>query len=88
MGKHVALDSKITKTTKGLIVLPEDHPSVSYTHLVLSNPYGIATLFKLSPEDTKQVVPIAREMCIRDSNKGAIGTGIKKMKQRNNGITE
>lgn len=25
MGKHVALDSKITKTTKGLIVLPEDH---------------------------------------------------------------
>ena len=25
MGKHVPLDSKITKTTKGLIVLPEDH---------------------------------------------------------------
>ena len=25
MGKHVALDSKITKTTKGLIVLPVDH---------------------------------------------------------------
>ncbi len=28
MGKHVALDSKITKTTKGLIVLPEDHPLI------------------------------------------------------------
>lgn len=29
---------------------------------VLSNPYGIATLFKLSAEDTKQVVPIARAL--------------------------
>lgn len=29
---------------------------------VLSNPYGIATLFKLSSEDTKQVVPIARAL--------------------------
>ncbi len=29
---------------------------------VLSNPYGIATLFKLSSDDTKSVVPIARAL--------------------------
>jgi len=29
---------------------------------VLSNPYGIATLFKLSSDETKQVVPIARAL--------------------------
>ncbi|MCD8019951.1 MAG: diol dehydratase reactivase subunit alpha [Clostridiales bacterium] len=29
---------------------------------VLSNPYGIATLFRLTPEETKQVVPIARAL--------------------------
>lgn len=29
---------------------------------VLSNPYGIATLFKLTPDETKQVVPIARAL--------------------------
>ena len=29
---------------------------------VLSNPYGIATLFNLSSDDTKQVVPIARSL--------------------------
>lgn len=29
---------------------------------VLSNPYGIATLFKLSSEETKHVVPIARAL--------------------------
>ena len=29
---------------------------------VLSNPYGIATLFKLSSEETKQVVPISRAL--------------------------
>ena len=29
---------------------------------VLSNPYGIATLFGLSPDETKQVVPIARAL--------------------------
>lgn len=29
---------------------------------VLSNPYGIATLFKLSSNETKQVVPIARAL--------------------------
>ena len=29
---------------------------------VLSNPYGIATLFNLSSDDTKQVVPIARAL--------------------------
>ncbi len=29
---------------------------------VLSNPYGIATLFNLSPQETKRVVPIARSL--------------------------
>ena len=29
---------------------------------ILSNPYGIATLFKLTPDETKQVVPIARAL--------------------------
>jgi diol dehydratase reactivase alpha subunit len=29
---------------------------------VLSNPFGIATLFELSPEDTKSVVPMARAL--------------------------
>ncbi|HEY5181688.1 MAG TPA: diol dehydratase reactivase subunit alpha [Dermatophilaceae bacterium] len=28
----------------------------------LSNPYGIATLFDLSPEDTKSIVPLARSL--------------------------
>ncbi|HCX05093.1 MAG TPA: diol dehydratase reactivase subunit alpha, partial [Clostridiales bacterium] len=28
----------------------------------LSNPFGIATLFNLSPEDTKKIVPIARAL--------------------------
>jgi len=29
---------------------------------VLSNPYGIATIFSLSPEETKHVVPVARAL--------------------------
>lgn len=29
---------------------------------VLSNPYGIATLFELTPDETKQIVPIARAL--------------------------
>lgn len=29
---------------------------------ILSNPYGIATLFKLTPDETKSVVPIARAL--------------------------
>lgn len=29
---------------------------------VLSNPYGIATLFNLSPEETKNIVPVARAL--------------------------
>ncbi|KUK14368.1 MAG: hypothetical protein PWQ16_25 [bacterium] len=29
---------------------------------VLSNPYGVATVFNLSPEETKQVVPITRAL--------------------------
>ncbi len=28
----------------------------------LSNPYGIATLFKLSSEETKNIVPVARAL--------------------------
>ncbi|MEW9124619.1 MAG: diol dehydratase reactivase subunit alpha, partial [Thermotaleaceae bacterium] len=29
---------------------------------ILSNPYGIATVFQLSPEETKQIVPVARAL--------------------------
>ena len=32
------------------------------TIVTLSNPYGLATVFKLSPEETKMVVPIARAL--------------------------
>ena len=32
------------------------------TITTLSNPYGLATVFKLSPEETKMVVPIARAL--------------------------
>ncbi|MCG1013020.1 diol dehydratase reactivase subunit alpha [Tepidanaerobacter sp. GT38] len=33
-----------------------------YTIKTLSNPYGIATVFKLSPEETKNIVPVARAL--------------------------
>jgi len=33
-----------------------------YTIRTLSNPYGIATVFQLSPEETKNIVPVARAL--------------------------
>ncbi|HHV18199.1 MAG TPA: diol dehydratase reactivase subunit alpha [Thermoanaerobacterales bacterium] len=33
-----------------------------YTIKTLSNPYGIATVFELSPEETKNIVPVARAL--------------------------
>lgn len=33
-----------------------------YTIKTLSNPYGIATVFKLTPEETKNIVPVARAL--------------------------
>ena len=49
----------IDKVPLGMLCAVEVAP-VGGVVEVLSNPYGIATLFKLSAEDTKQVVPIAR----------------------------
>lgn len=51
----------IDKVPLGMLCAVEVAP-VGGVVEVLSNPYGIATLFKLSPEDTKQVVPIARAL--------------------------
>ena len=42
MGKHVPLDSKITKTTKGLIVLPESHPLIQDVKMDISKMLHIA----------------------------------------------
>ena len=44
MGKHVPLDSKITKTTKGLIVLPESHPLIQDVKMDISKMLHIAKL--------------------------------------------
>lgn len=51
----------VDKVPLGMITAVEVAP-VGGVVEVLSNPYGIATLFKLSAEDTKQVVPIARAL--------------------------
>ena len=51
----------IDKVPLGMLCAVEVAP-VGGVVEVLSNPYGIATLFKLSAEDTKQVVPIARAL--------------------------
>mgnify|MGYP000003504393 FL=1 len=42
MGKHVPLDSKITKTTKGLIVLPESHPLIQDVKMDISKMLHVA----------------------------------------------
>ena len=51
----------VEKVPLGMLTAVEVAP-VGGVVEVLSNPYGIATLFKLSSEDTKQVVPIARAL--------------------------
>jgi Na+-translocating ferredoxin:NAD+ oxidoreductase RnfC subunit len=42
MGKHVPLDSKITKTTKGLIVLPVTHPLIQDVSLDMDKMLHVA----------------------------------------------
>jgi diol dehydratase reactivase alpha subunit len=51
----------IEKVPLGMLCAIEVAP-VSGVVEILSNPYGIATLFKLSPDETKSVVPIARAL--------------------------
>ena len=51
----------IDKVPLGMICAVEVAP-VGGVVEVLSNPYGIATLFRLSPDETKSVVPIARAL--------------------------
>lgn len=51
----------IEKVPLGMLCAVEVAP-VGGVVEVLSNPYGIATLFKLSSDDTKSVVPIARAL--------------------------
>lgn len=51
----------VEKVPLGMLTAVEVAP-VGGVVEVLSNPYGIATLFKLSSDDTKQVVPIARAL--------------------------
>lgn len=51
----------VDKVPIGMICAVEVAP-VGGVVEVLSNPYGIATLFKLSSDETKQVVPIARAL--------------------------
>lgn len=53
--------SKIEKVPLGVTCAIEVAPMGSVIS-TLSNPYGIATLFNLSPTETKQVVPIARSL--------------------------
>lgn len=51
----------VDKVPVGMLTAVEVAP-VGGVVEVLSNPYGIATLFKLSSDETKQVVPIARAL--------------------------
>lgn len=51
----------VDKVPMGMVTAVEVAP-VGGVVEVLSNPYGIATLFKLTSDETKQVVPIARAL--------------------------
>ena len=51
----------VDKVPLGMLTAVEVAP-VGGVVEVLSNPYGIATLFKLTSDETKQVVPIARAL--------------------------
>ena len=53
--------SMVDKVPIGMLTAVEVAPMGGVVE-VLSNPYGIATLFKLSSDETKQVVPIARAL--------------------------
>lgn len=49
------------KVPRGMLTAVEV-ASAGHVVEVLSNPYGIATVFELSPEETRQIVPIARAL--------------------------
>lgn len=51
----------IEKVPMGMLACVEVAPPGRVIE-VLSNPYGIATIFSLSPEETKHVVPVARAL--------------------------
>ena len=51
----------IDKITMGML-LPQRLWNRGQVVSQLSNPYGIATAFELSPEETKNIVPIARAL--------------------------
>ena len=64
LNKHIPIIdevSMIEKVPLGMECAVEVAPVGSVVS-VLSNPYGIATLFQLSSEETKRVVPIARSL--------------------------
>jgi diol dehydratase reactivase alpha subunit len=53
--------SYIDKVPMGMLAAVEV-AAPGKTIKVLSNPYGLATVFKLSPEETKNVIPISRAL--------------------------
>ncbi len=64
LDKHIPIIDEvrlIEKVPMDLVCAIEVAPIGSVVS-TLSNPYGIATLFKLSPKETKRIVPIARSL--------------------------
>ncbi len=62
--KHIPIVDEVSyidKVPMGMLAAVEV-ASLGRTIKVLSNPYGLATVFKLSPEETKHVIPIARAL--------------------------
>jgi diol dehydratase reactivase alpha subunit len=62
--KHIPIVDEVSyidKVPMGMLAAVEV-ASAGKTIKVLSNPYGLATVFKLSPEETKHVIPIARAL--------------------------
>ncbi|MCI1945024.1 diol dehydratase reactivase subunit alpha [Clostridium luticellarii] len=62
--KHIPIVDEVSyidKVPMGMLAAVEV-ASPGKTIKVLSNPYGLATVFKLSPEETKHVIPIARAL--------------------------
>ena len=51
----------IDKVPMGMVAAVEVSPPGENIK-VLSNPYGLATVFNLSPEETKHVIPISRAL--------------------------
>ena len=55
-------NEKLSKNEFLTLYLNLDDEGKSIVEEILSNPYGIATLFKLTSDETKSVVPIARAL--------------------------